>query len=132
MIAKFKTEQLKRRIFEQAAKYKIVMIDGNSGNVLGTALSELRKNRILVTECDEIEEWRPSPREKSSFLGRIVGVDRTINAMHKRAGTDLVFAILFRHSLEEYQLMVHDSQEISDLLRLAVGKIRWRSALEVS
>lgn len=123
MIAKFKTEQLKRKIFEQAEKYGIVMIDGKeSGNVLGTAVGELRKNRILVTQCDEIEEWRPSPREKTSFLSRIVGVDRTINIMHKRSGAEPVFGVLFRHNLEEYQLMVHDCREMADLLFLPQGR----------
>ena len=128
MIAKFKTEHLRKKIFEQAEKYHITMIDAEaSDNVLITAMNELRKNRILVTQCDEVEEWRPSDRQKTSFLGRTVGVDRTINIMKKRSGAEIVFGVIHRYTLDDYQLMVYDYEAMLEILNisstLSVGEI---------
>ena len=63
MIAKFKTKQLKKKVYSQAEKYGIRLIDAeNTGNVIRSAIEELKENRVLITQCDEIEEWRPSPK----------------------------------------------------------------------
>jgi len=75
--------------------------------VLKTAVKELKSNRILVTECDEMEEWRPSPDRFISFLGRSTGLDRTINVLHRRTGAEAVFAVIHRHSLNKYSFIAH-------------------------
>jgi lauroyl/myristoyl acyltransferase len=109
MIAKFKTQQLKEKIFSQAEKYKINMIDAqNTRNVLQSALKELRENRILITQCDEIEEWRPSLKKRVSFLGQPTFLDRTINILAKRTGAEVVFGIVHRYSLSKYKLIMYD------------------------
>jgi KDO2-lipid IV(A) lauroyltransferase len=118
MIARFKSEQLKRRVYTQAEKYHIKLIDAEQrGNVIGAAISELRKNRILVTQCDEIEEWRPSAKEKISFLGRVTGLDRTLNTIHKRTGAEVVFAVIHRHNLLEYRFIARGYEEMLRVLQ---------------
>jgi len=107
MIAKFKTEQLKKKVYSQAKVYNIRLIDAeNTGNVIVAAFNELRNNRILITQCDEIEEWKPSKREKMSFLGRTTGLDRTINILQKRTGAEVVFGIIHRYNLKKYKLIM--------------------------
>jgi len=107
MIAKFKTEQLKKMVYSQAKVYNIRLIDAeNTGNVIAAAFNELRDNRILITQCDEIEEWKPSKREKTSFLGRTTGLDRTINIIQKRTGAEVVFGIIHRYNLRRYKLIM--------------------------
>ena len=109
MIAKFKTKQLREKIYSQAEKYKIKMIDaGNTKNVVQSAVKELRENRILITQCDEIEEWRPSLKERISFLGRTTFLDRTINTLAKRTGAEVVFGVIHRYSLRKYKLFMYD------------------------
>lgn len=118
MIAKFKTPQLKRKVYSQAEKYGIRLIDGDKrGGVLRAAARELNENRILITQCDEISEWRPSAKETISFLGRITGLDRTINVIQKRTGAEVVFGVIHRYHLDKYELMMVDYPEI--LSRLA-------------
>jgi len=113
MIAKFKTEQLKKKVFSQAEKYRIRMIDAeNTGNVLNTAIKQLKENRVLVTQCDEIEEWRPSKKENTSFLGHMTGLDRTINIIQRRTGAEVIFGVIYRFSLSEYRLIVHSYEDI--------------------
>lgn len=117
MIAKFKSEQLRKKVFSQAKKYNITLIDAeNTGNVLRSAIQELKKNRVLITQCDEIEEWRPSISKKTSFLGRITGLDRTINIIQKRTGCEVVFGVIHRYSLIKYRLIMHHYQDMLQIL----------------
>ena len=112
IIARFKTEQLKKKVFKQAETYGVRLIDADcEDNVMKTAARELKENRILVTECDEMEEWRPSPRRFISFLGRVTGLDRTINVLHKRTGAEVVFSVIHRHSLDRYSFIVHPLED---------------------
>lgn len=112
MIAKFKTSQLREKIFKQADKYGIRMIDADTrGNVLNKAISELRENRVLVTQCDEFDEWRPS-ENNTTFLGHVTGLDRTINVLIKRAGAEVVFGLLHRYSLNQYSLILYSHEQM--------------------
>ncbi len=108
MIARFNSNHLKKKAFSQAAKYDIKLIDATqNGGVIGSAVRELRENRIVITECDEIEQWRPSKSKRISFLGRKTGLDRTINVIHKRTKAQVVFGVIHRHSLHDYDLIMH-------------------------
>jgi KDO2-lipid IV(A) lauroyltransferase len=117
MIAKFKTEQLKKMVFYRATQYGIRLIDAaDTGNVVRGAIKELRENRILVTECDEIEEWRPSGKEKTSFLGKETGLDRTINIIQKRTGAEIVFGVIHRYNLNKYELIMYGYEDMLEIL----------------
>jgi KDO2-lipid IV(A) lauroyltransferase len=113
MIAKFKTEQLKKKVYSQAKKYNIRLIDAeNRGNVARRAIKELKENRIVVTECDEIEEWRPSAKKKTSFLGKETILDRTISVIQKRTGAEIVFGVIHRYNLSEYKLIMYGYEDM--------------------
>jgi len=117
MIAKFKTERLKKQVFSQAQKYNIRLIDAEKkGSVLKRAIKELNENRVLVTQCDEIEEWRPSEKKRTSFLGRVTGLDRTINAIQKRTGAEVVFGVIHRYNLKEYKLIMYSYEDMLKML----------------
>jgi KDO2-lipid IV(A) lauroyltransferase len=117
MIAKFKTEKLKKMIFYRAKQYGIRMIDAaNTGNVIRAVIKELNENRILVTECDEIEEWRPSGKEKTSFLGKRTCLDRTINVIQKRTGAEIIFGIIHRYNLNKYKLIMYAYEDMLQIL----------------
>ena len=89
------------------------MIDaGHRGSVIKSAVKELRENRILITQCDEIEEWRPCSKKRISFLGRDTFLDRTINILGKRTGAEVVFGIIHRYSLRKYKLIMYDYAEM--------------------
>ncbi len=119
MIAKFKTERLKKQVFSQAQKYNIRLIDAErKGEILKKAIKELKENRVLITQCDEIEEWRPSKRERTSFLGRVTGLDRTINIIERRTGAEVIFGVIHRYNLNEYKLIMYSYE---DMLRMLGG-----------
>ena len=84
--------------------------------MLKAAVKELKEKRIIVTQCDEIEEWRPSQRDRISFLGEPTGLDRTINVIQRRTGAEVVFGVLHRYSLENYKLIMYGYDEMIHIL----------------
>jgi Kdo2-lipid IVA lauroyltransferase/acyltransferase len=113
VIAKCSTKQLKDRLFLRADELGIKLIDATQkGKILSAIVEELKDNRVVFIECDEIEEWRPSRGEIISFLGQRVGVDRTINLLQRRTGAEIVFGLLHRHTIRKYSLLLEMGEEI--------------------
>ncbi len=122
MIAKFKTQTLKNQALYMAREYGGTIIDASEkGNIIRLAIDELRKNRVIVTQCDEISEWRPSPYEPMTFLGKRTGADRTLTLLQKRTDAAVVFGVLQRESLHSYKLIVHDLDEMREMISNTQG-----------
>ena len=120
VIAKFKTKELKEALYQKTKDVGLKIIDADQKNgTLSSIMKELQQNRIVFIECDEIEEWRPSQKQRISFLGKRIGVDKTINIIQKRTGTKVVFGILHRFNLQQYSLILENYQDILQ----RVGKI---------
>jgi lauroyl/myristoyl acyltransferase len=102
VIIKCATDQLKDRLHARAKELGIRVIDADEENILGAVMRDLRENRVVFIECDEIEEWKPSKTEKISFLGKRIGVDKTINLLQRRSGAQVVLGILHRVSLKVF------------------------------
>ncbi len=116
VVFKCATSQLKKMLHARAEELGIKVIDPGQGNTVGAIFKDLKANRIVFIECDEIEAWRPSQKEKITFLGREIGVDRTLNLLQKRSGAQMVFGILQRFDLRSYALILETYEEIlSDL-----------------
>ena len=117
VIAKFKTKALKDTLYLKTKDLGLRIIDaGQNGTVLSTVIKELRDNRIVFIECDEIEAWKPSKKEKMFFLGKWIGVDRTISLIQRRAGAEIIFGILHRFTVGRYRLIVENYEDL--LMRL--------------
>jgi lauroyl/myristoyl acyltransferase len=113
VIAKFKTKGLKENLYQKTKDIGLKIIDADQKNgTLSSIIKELQQNRIVFIECDEIEEWRPSQKERISFLGKRIGVDKTINIIQKRTGTKVVFGILHRFNLQQYSLILESYQDV--------------------
>lgn len=113
VVAKFATRQLKQACEARSKSFGLKIIDGSRrSDILPNILQELRINRIVFLECDEIEEWRPSQKEKMVFLKKMIGVDRTINIIARRSRAALIFGILHRFNLQKYRLVIQDYDDI--------------------
>jgi KDO2-lipid IV(A) lauroyltransferase len=124
VIAKFKTKELKETLYQKTKGVGLKIIDADQKNgTLSSIIKELQQNRIVFMECDEIEEWRPSQKERISFLGKRIGVDKTINIIQKRTGTKVVFGILHRFNLEKYSLILESYQDILQRVGKATSSI---------
>ena len=113
VIAKFKTQHLKETLYNKTNKLGLRIIDAAEKNtILGAIIHEIKENRIVFIECDEIEEWKPSRAEKMYFLGRMIGVDRTIGLIQRRTGAEVVFGLLHRFTLQKYSLIIKNYRDM--------------------
>jgi KDO2-lipid IV(A) lauroyltransferase len=112
VIIKCATAQLKERLHAKARDLGIRVIDADQENVWGAVIRDLRENRVVFIECDEVEEWKPSRTEKISFLGKRIGVDKTINLIQRRSGAQVVFGLLHRVSLEKYSFILQSDLDV--------------------
>ena len=113
VIVKFATNDLKNKLYSKTNNLGLKIIDANQRNgVLTSIIQELKENRIVFIECDEIEEWKPSQKEKIFFLGKMIGVDKTINLIQRRAGANIILGVLHRFNLRKYSLIIENYQDI--------------------
>ena len=123
VIIKCATDQLKDRLHARANELGIRVIDADEENILSAVIRDLRANRVVFIECDEIEEWKPSKTEKIFFLGKRIGVDKTINLLQRRSGAQVVFGILHRVSLEKYSFSIKSYMDILEKGQGSVSSI---------
>jgi Kdo2-lipid IVA lauroyltransferase/acyltransferase len=128
ILAKFSSDHLRKISKDLAQKMVFRIIDaGNCPNIVKAIINDLRENRIVITQCDEIEQWRPSRDEKVSFLGKQTGLDKTINILQKRVKTTVVFAVMHRSDRRSYEFVAHSMDEILNadlkLSNASIGKI---------
>ena len=127
VIAKFATKQLKEATYLQTKDLGLQLIDtGRENNVVGAVVQALRANRVVFIECDEIESWKQSQKEKMTFLGKTIGVDRTINLIQKRTGAEVVFGVLHRFNSRKYRLIIESCEDMLSKLgkrHSSVGKL---------
>ncbi|MDI6852541.1 MAG: lysophospholipid acyltransferase family protein [Deltaproteobacteria bacterium] len=105
MICRFQTDRLRASLKERAEKVNLELIDAANGNVFLTAVKALKEGRILITECDEFDEWRPSETHKrTSFLNADLVPDRTLDLLQKRSGARMVVGLVQRKGRKRYTL----------------------------
>ena len=88
---------------------------------------DLKENRIVITQCDEIDEWKPCRKNRTSFLGKPVQLDRTINIMTRRCGCAVVFGVMHRDHQLRYQFVATPWEEMSQrfqrMVDMSVGEV---------
>ncbi len=122
ILAKFSSEHFRDLSIQKAEKFAIRIIDaGNTSNIMKAIFNSLRQNRIVITECDEIDEWRPSYREKTKFLGKQINLDRTINVLSKRGGASIVLGIMRRNNNQRYRFIVQSLEDMEKRFQPLIG-----------
>jgi KDO2-lipid IV(A) lauroyltransferase len=107
-MAKFKTQRLKNILLRRAEEDNLgVIIPGEVNNVLLEASKVLSQNRVLVTQCDESDEWHADREHTMQFLGRKIHSDRMLRVLCKRTGAVLLFGLLHREGKMRYRLLLH-------------------------
>jgi len=104
IIVKFQNRTVARLMKERAATADLELLDPDEVNVLQTALEALRRGRILITECDEFDEWREGKDTAVEFLGTRLPGDRSLNILHRRSGAPVIMALVKRRAQLHYLL----------------------------
>ncbi len=114
IVAKFKSNNLRCVSIQQASKFLTKIIDADqTPNVLKAIFDDLKANRIVITQCDEIDEWKPSHHQKLSFLGKQIYLDKTINILSKRCAATVVFGVMRRYNNHRYKFIATSLEEIA-------------------
>jgi Kdo2-lipid IVA lauroyltransferase/acyltransferase len=102
MICRFQTNRLRVSLSQRAEWVGLNLIDADDGNIILAAMKALKQGRILITECDEFDEWRPDPNRDSSFLKCKLTSDRTLELLQKRSGSPVISALVHRDGNRNY------------------------------
>jgi lauroyl/myristoyl acyltransferase len=73
----------------------------------------LKENRVVITQCDEIDEWKPCRHNKIDFLGKHIHMDKTINILLKRCKAAIVFGAMHRDSRHRYKFITSSWEEMT-------------------
>ncbi len=113
ILARFSSSHLRDISMEKAEKFGAAIIDvDHTPNILKAILDGLKENRIVITQCDEIDEWKPATSHIHSFLGKPMSLDRTIDILLKRAQASIVFGVMHRKSDSRYKLVLTPWEEM--------------------
>ena len=102
MICRFQTTRLRESMGQRAEAVGLHLIDADEGNIILSAMKALKDGRILITECDEFDEWRPDPHRDSYFLNCRLPSDRTLELLRKRSGAQVITALMQREGKKRY------------------------------
>ena len=102
MICRFQTTRLRESMGQRAEAVGLHLIDADEGNIILSAMKALKQGRILITECDEFDEWRPDPHRNSYFLDCRLPSDRTLELLRKRSGAQVITALMQRDGKKQY------------------------------
>lgn len=106
-----KTPHLKQILVERASRTGTELLDPKSGEVFFHALNHLRRGRIVITQCDEIDMWRPYRDKTVDFLGLEMGLDRSMDILARKSKAAVVFGLMHRVGRGRYQLELMRPQE---------------------
>ncbi len=111
IIVRPQTKELALSLAQRAALINLNLIIPENGKVLPAALRALREGRILITEADEFEMWRPHQSQTADFLKFQVPADRTLEVLQKRSGSPVLTALVRREPKRRYLVDISPTLE---------------------
>ncbi len=114
IVAKFKTKDLRKVSLEQASHFSTKIIDANNTpNIIRAICNDLKENRVVITQCDEIDEWKPCRHNKICFLGKRIKLDKTLNILAKKCAAEIVFGVMHRTAQHRYKFVATSWEEMA-------------------
>lgn len=106
VILECQTANLEKALYKQAKHIDAELLCNSSdASVFFRAVSSLKKNRLLMTECDEVDAWRKRENLTIELFGKKLFFDPTLNILAKRSGAAVVGVFLKRVSRNTYTLI---------------------------
>ncbi len=122
IVAKFSSSHLRDISMKQANSFSVKIIDANqTPNIMKAICQDLKNNRIVITQCDEIEEWKPCRKSKIYFLGKQVNLDKTISILSKRCKASVVFGVMHRNHQHRYKFVATSWEEMAKQYQRSVN-----------
>ncbi len=103
------TSRLARSLQAKTERTNTRLISSEHGkSVFIRALQSLADNRVLMTQCDEVDSWRRRRGHTIGLFGRELFFDNTIDVLAHRSGAPVVAAFLRRSGRNRYTLILED------------------------
>jgi len=103
------TARLAKSLQEKIANRDTELItSAYGGSIFLRAMQSLKANRVLMTQCDEVDAWRKRRSQTISLFGREMFFDNTIDVLSHRSGAPVVAAFLKRTGRNRYTLFCED------------------------
>ena len=96
IMVSFQTEQLKKTTVKRANEGNVEIIDCRTDNVIQKSLDAMRRGRILLTECDEVDAWKIRQNQTMQAFGGEILLDRSLDVLCKRTGATPLLALMMR------------------------------------
>ena len=118
IIVRFSSNILRQISTRKAEEFSARIIDvDTTPNIIKSIIENLKENRIVITQCDEIHGWKPSKRNRISFLGKDLLLDRTMDTLVKRVDPTVVFGLMHREPDHRYKFITTSWEEIKWVYR---------------
>jgi KDO2-lipid IV(A) lauroyltransferase len=103
------TTRLARSLQAKTSRTNTELISSGHGiSVFLRAMQALQANRVLMTQCDEVDAWRKRGHHTIRLLGRELYFDNTIDVLSHRSGAPVIGAFLKRTADNRYTLILED------------------------
>jgi Kdo2-lipid IVA lauroyltransferase/acyltransferase len=97
-----KTKRLMNSIKKRAEIVGLKVIDANKPKVLLRVFELLRRNYVVIVECDEFKKWRQNCKGSTTFfLGKELELDTLPDLIVKRSGASVVTGFISRGHTNE-------------------------------
>ncbi len=125
VILECQTEHLAKELKKKADEYNAKLISSKDGESVYTrALESLQENRLLMTECDEVDTWRKRSSRTIELFGKTLYFDNTLDIMAHRASSPVVGVFLKRLPRGRYSLIcepINNGKQARNTARRALG-----------
>jgi KDO2-lipid IV(A) lauroyltransferase len=109
VILEYATARLARIALEQGKRIQADLISSSYGeSILMRTMQALKSNRVLMTQCDEVDAWRKRRHQTIRLFGKELFFDNTIDVLSRRSGAPVVAAFLKRSAGNRYTLILED------------------------
>jgi len=103
------TTRLARSLQAKTGQTNTELISSGHGvSIFLRALQSLQANRVLMTQCDEVDAWRRRKGHTIRLFGKELFFDNTIDVLSHRSGAPVVGAFLKRSGPNRYTLILED------------------------
>jgi lauroyl/myristoyl acyltransferase len=114
IIVRFKSKLLRDISIQKAKEFSARIIDvDNTPNIMKAINENLKENRIVITQCDEINEWKSYKDNRVLFLGKDIHLDRTMDILIKRVNPEIVFGLMHRETDHRYRFITISRSEMN-------------------
>ena len=109
MMVRCQTPTLKRILHQRARSVQLSIIDCDtqSSNLFYAGLDCLKRNEVLITECDEVDKWSPSKGRTIDLLGHKLILDRSLELLQRRSRAPVLTVFVRRLKGRRYVLEIN-------------------------